>query len=97
METSNRLDLDTTDDSYRELCVDCGTYFVVEVDEDYNSCVIHSCCCGECVEKEDIPTCSICGADARDSSLAGYCQKCIDISDEAQDRRDNSSCYTASI
>lgn len=46
------------------------------------------------MKTEDYEKCRICGKDATDSTMKGYCQDCIDESDEAQDKRDNSSCYS---
>ena len=47
-------------------------------------------------EEEEACTCNRCGAKYYNSTMRGYCQDCIDASDEAQDKKDNSSCYSVS-
>ena len=47
-------------------------------------------------EEEEACTCNKCGAKYYNSTVKGYCQDCIDASDEAQDEKDNSSCYSVS-
>lgn len=39
-------------------------------------------------------TCTKCGDKYEYSTLKGYCQHCLDLSDNRQDEKNNSSCYS---
>jgi len=70
----------------KDICNNCNTEFTWHLDkEDDILAWDTTCACGKC-EEETVYKCGSCGHLYYETEYHGYCQDCIDASDEEQDR-----------